>query len=176
MGSGTPAGAHDAIDLKTRFKQLIHYFFSAGNVAGGADRVGAAARDDVCLASFRSHLVCDLLHFMHHVGAARNHFDFFDPQQFEQKVVAAGIRLITVRDALFEDKTASHSLFDGRSKGQPAVVGLHRAAGDQGVSALGQRICYEKFQFPGLVAAAGQSQQVVAFHVDGRSAQDFGKS
>ena len=41
-------------------------------------------------------------------------------------------------------------------------------SGDQGVGAPGQGIGYQKFQLSGFVAAAGQPEQIVALHIDGR--------
>ena len=41
--------------------------------------------------------------------------------------------------------------------------GLHRAGGQQGVAALGQRVRQQQFQLARLVAAAGEAGLVVAF-------------
>ena len=51
-------------------------------------------------------------------------------------------------------------------RGLPAVVGLHRAGGQQGVAALGQRIRQQQFQLARLVAAARQTGLVVAFDLE----------
>src|SRR5690606_26475105 len=51
------------------------------------------------------------------------------------------------------------------------VVGLHRAGGDERVGAALQRLGDEKLELAGLVAAAGQTQLVVALEPDRGPAQ-----
>ena len=53
------------------------------------------------------------------------------------------------------------------------MVRLRSAAGDDGVGAMGQGTAI-RFKLPGLVAARRQAEEIVAFDVDGRSAQQFG--
>ena len=49
-----------------------------------------------------------------------------------------------------------------RGRGLAHVVRLHRALGDQGVGALGQRLAQQELELAGLVAAGGQAGAVVA--------------
>jgi hypothetical protein len=55
--------------------------------------------------------------------------------------------------------------------GLPAMIGLDRAASDQGVRALGVRFGYKEFQFARLVTAKSEAGLVVAFDYQTRSAQ-----
>jgi len=48
-----------------------------------------------------------------------------------------------------------------RGQGDAAVVGLGRAAGDEGVGALGQGIGHQEFELACLVAAGEEPQHVV---------------
>src|SRR5436305_1366741 len=52
-----------------------------------------------------------------------------------------------------------------RDRGErAAAVGLERAAGDQRVGALGQRLADEELELPDLVARLEQSREIVALH------------
>ena len=46
------------------------------------------------------------------------------------------------------------------------MVGLGRAAGDDGVRALGQRLAHQELQLAGLIAAGKEAQHIVALEPD----------
>ena len=157
---------HHPVDLHALLKKLLLQLLRAGHIAQPAQRVGATARHYVALAAFAGQRVSDLLHGLQHVGARRHDRDGLHAQQPEQKVVAAGLKLVAVGHALLDHEAALHALLDRGRQGGAAMVGLRRAAGDQGVSALRQRVGHQKLQLAGLVAAGRQAQHVIALDPD----------
>ena len=53
-----------------------------------------------------------------------------------------------------------------RRQGEAGVVGLHGAAGDDGIGTLSQSVGNGEVQLTGLVAAGAAGKQVVTLHVD----------
>ena len=150
---------------------LCENLLGARDVAQRPERVRTAARNDVGLAAERGHLVGHLLHRRGQVGPGGNHRDRLDTEQLEQEVVAARLGVVAVRHPLLDHQPALQAFRDGRGQREPAVVRLHGADGDQGVAALHQGIGHEELEFAGLVAAAGQAEQVVTLDVDVRTAE-----
>ena len=93
------------------------------------------------------------------------------PQQLIEEIVAAGPGVEGSRRRFLQHQVALESLHPGPGEGQPAVVGLNGAAGDEGIRALGQSVSDGKLQLAGLVSAARPRQQVVPLDVDLRTAQ-----
>ena len=79
--------------------------------------------------------------------------------------------MITSGHPLFQDESAFKSLLNGRRQGQSTVVRLHGAAGNQCVGSLLQRVGHQKLQLSGFVAAPAESQKVISFDIDVRSAE-----
>src|SRR4029453_5522567 len=82
---------------------------------------------------------------------------------------AAGLLLVAAGDALLDHEAAFQPFLDRCREGDAAMVGLRRAAGDQRVGALGQRVRSEEFELAGLVAAGEEAQQVVTLDPDLRA-------
>ena len=73
---------------------LLLQLLGAGDVAEAAERVRAAAGNDVALAALGGERVGHLLHRRGHVGAGRHDRDRLDAQQAEQEMVAAALRVV----------------------------------------------------------------------------------
>ncbi|MBQ9857899.1 MAG: DegV family protein, partial [Oscillospiraceae bacterium] len=69
-----------------------------------------------------------------------------------EEVVAVGVGMEGVGDALLEAELALEAFLDGGGQGEAAVVGLDGAAGDDGVGTFGNGIGHQEFQLAGLVA------------------------
>ena len=89
VGSAATTCADEAIDRESSHEGLVQDFFCAGYVSRGANRIGSATRDHIAFPSLGSQLVGNLLHLLHHVRAAGDHFDALHAQKLEQKIVAA---------------------------------------------------------------------------------------
>ena len=161
MSAGAAAGHHNVVEVEAHFKHLLHDFLSAGNVAQSADVVGSAAGDDVGLLALSAQLFSNLFHFFHHGGAARHHGDALHAQEMIQEVVAGSFGVVAALHAFFQNEMAVEAFMHGPGEGQTAVVGLHGAAGDDGVGALSQSVGDGEVQLTGLVAAGAAGEQVV---------------
>lgn len=64
----------------------------------------------------------------------------------------------------------------GSRQGQPTVVGLHPADGDEHVRALFQGVGDEELEFARLIPALSQPQLVIAFDPDLRSTELDGQA
>ena len=159
----------DGIERQPHVEPLLLHLLHAGDVAQAADRVRAAARDDVALAAVRGEFLGDLRHGGAHVRAARHHGDGLDAHQLEHEVVAAGFLPVAVGHALLDHEAALQPFLDRGGERDAAMVGLRRAAGDQRVGALRQRVGRQELELAGLVAAGEQAQQVVALDPDLRA-------
>jgi hypothetical protein len=82
-----------------------------------------------------------------------------------------GSGIVAAGHPLFQNQSALQTLLDGGGQGQAAMVGLHSTAGYQRIGPLSQGFGNQKLQLSGFVTAAGQSQQIVSFHVNGRASQ-----
>ena len=82
-----------------------------------------------------------------------------------QEVVAGSFGVVAALHAFFQNEMAVEAFMHGPGEGQTAVVGLHGAAGDDGVGALSQSVGDGEVQLTGLVAAGAAGEQVVALHV-----------
>jgi hypothetical protein len=163
------------VEPNAQVERLREDFLGAAHVAQRAQRVGPAAGNHVGLASQRGHLVGDLLHFRGEVDAALHDRDGLDAEQAKQEVVAARVGVVAVRHALLEDQPAFQALLDRGGQRETAVVRLNRAARDQRIGALRQRVSDEEFQLSRLVAAAGEAKQVVALDVEVGTAEQGGQ-
>lgn len=105
--------------------------------------------------AFGTQLFGELFHFAEHVGAAGDHGDGLHAEKLEQEVVARGFGVVAVLHAFFKDEVAVEAFLDGPGEGQAAMVGLHGAAGDDGVRALIDRVGHAEVELTGLVASGG---------------------
>ena len=166
MRAGTARNQNDPVDLRALLEELLLQFLRAGDIAQAAERVGAAAGNNVAFAARRRELIGHLLHCLGHVGAARHDRYRLHPQQAKQEMVAAGILLETMGNPLLDHEAAFQAFLDRCGQGDAAMVGLRCATGNECVGALRQCVGHQKLQLAGLVAAGEKSQHVVAFDPD----------
>src|SRR5579883_3097803 len=167
MGARAARADNHGVERHAHVEPLLLHLLHAGDVAQAADRVRAAARDDVALAAERGELLGDFRHRGTHVGAARHDGDGLDAHQLEHEVVAAGFLLVAVRYALLDHEAGLQPLLDRGGQRNSAMVGLRRTAGDQRIGALRQRIGRQELELARLVAAREQAEHVVALDPDG---------
>ena len=176
LGPGAPAGNHQMIHLKILPPELRNQLQGAGGVSGGADGVGSAHGDQVRFPSPLPALAGQLLHGGRRLSPPGDDPEAVRPQQLVEEIVAAGLGIEGARRRLLQHQVALETLHPGPGEGQPAVVGLNGAAGDEGVRALGQGLPDGELQLACLVPAARSGQQVVAFDVDLRATQQAGQA
>ena len=169
MGSRAARADHDGIERQPHVQPLLLHFLHAGDIAQAADRVRAATRDDVALAAERGDFLRNLRHGRAHVRTAGHHGDGFDAHQLEHEIVAAGILPVAAGYALLDHEAALEPFLDRGREGDAAMIGLRRAAGDQRVGTLCQRIRSEELELAGLVAAGKEAQQIVTLDPDLRT-------
>ena len=139
------------------------------DIAQPADRIRAAARNDVALATERGDFLGDPRHRGTHVRTAGHHGDGFDAHQLEHEVVAAGLLAVAAGHALLDHEAALEPFLDRGGERDAAMIGLRRAAGDQRIGALRQRVCRQELELARLVAAGEEAQQIVALDPDLRA-------
>ena len=171
MGARTARADDEAVDLNALLEKLLLQLLRASHITQATQCVGAAAGQDVALAASSRQFVGNALHRGGHIGAGGHHGDGLDAQQAEQKVVAVGTLGKTAGHALLDHKAAAQAFLDRSGHGDAAMVGLRRAAGDQGVGALRQRLGNQELQLARLVATRRQAEQVVTLDSDVRSTQ-----
>ena len=149
------------VEVDAHVEHLLHDFLSAANIAESADLVRSTAGDDVGLLAFSAELFGHLFHFGEHGGAAGHHGDALHAEELEEEVVAGSVFLVAAGHAFFENEVAVEAFMHGPGKGEAAVVGLHGAAGDDGVGTLGEGVGDAEVELAGLVAAGAAGEQVV---------------
>ena len=90
-------------------------------------------------------------------------------------MIAAGIVVVAAGNALFNHKPALESFLGRRRQRNTTVIGLRRAAGNQGIGALCERIGDEKFQFARFVSTGKEAEQVIALDEYLRPAECLGQ-
>ncbi len=118
----------------------------------------AADRDEVGRAFGRAFRLGDFVH--NRLAPAFTREDQPGAKQVVQQNVAGHLARVVAGQYQHTVKTIASG---GRGR-LPAVIGLRRAGGDDGVGLLRQRLGHQEFQFARLVAAGGQAGQVVALN------------
>jgi hypothetical protein len=156
------AGADGRVD--DRAGRLGGQFVGAVHVAHGADGVGAAERDLVGAAALGAQAHDGLgQHGLEVVGVVGA-----DPHGLEVEQAAEHeVALVALRAFAAEDGDHVDPGQPPGGRGQPDVVALGGARGDQHVAVLGAGVGHEVGELAGLVAAAGQARQVVALDREG---------
>ena len=176
MGAGAAGRDNEPIDAEVLFEQLVLDFLGAGDIAGRADRIGSAPGDDVALAPGAIELLDLPLHGGHHVRAAGDHVNLLHTQKAKEEVVSARLGIVAARDALLQDQPAFQTFLDRSRQRQPAVVGLDRAARHERVGLLFEGIGDQELELAGLVAAGGETQEVVTLDEDVGPAHRLGQT
>ena len=166
VGARAAARDNHVVNGEAAVEELAQNFLGAAHIAESADFVGSAAGHNIGLFAFGTQLFGELFHFAEHVGAAGDHGDGLHAEKLEQEVVARGFGVVAVLHAFFKDEVAVEAFLDGPGEGQAAMVGLHGAAGDDGVRALIDRVGHAEVELTGLVASGGAGKQVIALDVD----------
>ena len=97
-------------------------------------------------------------------GIRKNLLDYDQVNNEQREIIYIGV--VAVLHAFFKDEVAVEAFLDGPGEGQAAMVGLHGAAGDDGVRALIDRVGHAEVELTGLVASGGAGKQVIALDVD----------
>ena len=174
LGAGA-AGADDhAVDPQALVVGLLQQLERGVDIAQRADRVRAAARDEVGLAAAAAHLLGELGAGGVHVGAGRDQAQLGAEQPVEQDVAGRLVVGAVAGHAPLQQGRALQAVLAGGGRGLAHVVGLHRAVGDQRVGALGQRVADQELELAGLVAAGREAGAVVALDVELRARRAAG--
>ena len=175
LGPGA-AGADDhAVDPQIPLVRLLQELEAGVDVAERADRVRAAARDDVGPAAAPAHRLRDLGAGGVHVGAGRDEVQPRPEQPVEQDVAGRLVLGPVPGDPALEQGLAAQAEAAGGSRGLADVVRLHGAVGDQGVGAQPERVADQELELAGLVAAGRKPGAVVALDEQRRSAEQPGE-
>ena len=150
---------------------LHQHFLRADHVAQRADRIGAAARNQVGLVALLAQALAHGDQFIVHVQAGVAGFQRAVEYPVEQHIAIVVVLGRTVCDALFQQRGALQAEFRGCRRGLAHVVGLGCALRHQVGCALRQRIADQELQLASLVAAAGKAGAVVPLDIDGGAAQ-----
>jgi hypothetical protein len=126
----------DPVEGEPHLEALLLQLLRAGDVAEAAERVRAAAGNDVGLAAFGGERVGHFLHRLAHVAAGRHDRDRLDAEQAEHEMVAVALRVVAAGDPLLDDEAALQPFLHRRGQGDAAMVRLRRAAGDERVGSL----------------------------------------
>jgi hypothetical protein len=171
LGAGAARGMHHMVDPQVHGGGLGHQLQRRADIAEGAHRVGAAARNDIgALAGLPQHLG-QRLHLRLHVRAARAAGDDGAVQLVHHHIGGLGIGGVRVAGPVLEQDVAGEAQLGGRRRGLAGMVGLGGALGDDRVGALRTRLGHQVFELAGLVAAGGQAGAVVPLDPELRSAE-----
>ena len=153
-------------EYEADIEELLHGLLGAGDIACRADGVGGSTGDDVGVLAFGFECIGNRLHLGQHVGAAGHDGDALDTHQVEKKVVARSFGAVRALDAFFEHQMAIQTFLDRPGQSQPAMVGLNRTAGNDGVGAAIEGVRDAEIKFAGFVAAGASGQEVVTLDED----------
>lgn len=135
-----------------------------GDVADGTEGNAAASGDDVGALAGGAQLVLDPFHGGDPGCLIRNDADLGAHQAIEEEVAGEGVAVASI-----ENEEGAETGDSGGGGGHAGVVGLDGALGDKEVGAGGEGVGEEVFELAGLVAAEGETGQVVAFEIDARA-------
>src|SRR5260370_2598023 len=169
MVSRAARANHESIERQLHVQPLLLHFLYAHDIAQPANRVRTATRDDVALATERGDLLRNLRHCRAHIRTAGYHGGVLDAHQLEHEIVAASFLPVAAGYALLDHEAALEPFLDRGGEGDAAMIGLRRAAGDQRIGTLCQRIRRQELKFAGLVAAGKEAQQIVTLDPDLRT-------
>src|SRR4029453_17857051 len=119
----------DPIEGEAELEALLLQLLRADDVAEAAERVRAAAGNDVGLATFGGKRVGDLLHRLAHVAARGHDRDRLDAEQAEHEMVAVALRVVAAGDAFLDDEAALQPFLHRRRERDAAMVRLRPAPG-----------------------------------------------
>ena len=171
LGPGASRRVDDQADGKAPLVGLVHQLQRAIGVAERADRVRAAARNDVGPLAGRLQARRDLLHGGVHVAAARNVAERCAVQMVEEDVAVVVVVGAGNAGAVLQHGVAVEAEAGAEGGGLAHVVGLGGALGDHRVGAQRLGLAHQEFQLAGLVAAGGHAGAVVALDEEARAAE-----
>ena len=155
-------GMHQFVDVQTHIHRLVGEFQRGSHIAQSAQRIGAAAGDDVGLAALGPQLRGQVFHGLVHRRVAGNFAHVRAVQMVQKHIARMLVIRVAVAGAVFQNDVAFHAHLGGDGSGLARVVGLRGTLGDEGVRALLHRVGDQVFQLAGLVAASSQSGAVIA--------------
>jgi hypothetical protein len=149
-----------AVDAQAQIVRLLQQLERGIDIAERTDRVGAAARDVIRLATALAHRLPELGAGGVHVGVRRDEAELGAKQPVEQHVAGGLVCGAVPGNAPLEQRRAVQPIVARCGCGLAHVVGLHGAVGDHAVRLLGQRGGDQELELPGLVAAGRKSGAV----------------
>ena len=161
LAPAAEGGDHDRVEVGRAVADLLGELLAARDVTEGARDGRAALGDDVGRAAAPPHARRQLLEHLVDARPLRVRAGAqLGPEQAGEEQVAVELR---GRRALErEDRPETEARRDRGDRA--AAVGLERAAGDQRVGALGQRLADEELELPDLVARLDEPREIVALH------------
>ncbi|MNS76744.1 hypothetical protein D3C72_1103000 [compost metagenome] len=162
MGARAAGRGDDAADRQIQLVGLDHDLTGAIDIAQGADRVRASARNDIGPPALRPHRLRRLLQFGDHVGPARHAADRRPIQPVQQDIAVLDIVGRRRAGPLLQDDLALQPMRRRRRRRLAHVVRLHRPLRHQGVGARLYGVAQQELQLARLVAPAGQAGAIVA--------------
>ena len=167
---------HQFVDVQAHVQCLIGELQRGSHIAQSAQRVGAAAGNDVGLAALGTQLRGQVFHGGIHWRVARN-FAHVRAIQMVQKHIARMLVIgVAVAGAVFQNDVAFHAHLGGDGSSLAGVVGLRGTLRDQRVGTMLYRVGHQVFQLAGLVTAGGQAGAVIALDPELRPAQSGGQA